>query len=260
MQISSTPTAYGGGEAQRLLNMLLQQQAPSTGQDLPGADSATTTSTAAQPTSNTSAAQFTSNTLASLLSAQEAPPSSAGVAAKVISTADTNGDGTLSLSEIESALGADTTVSGSDTTSGASALGKAFASIDTNGDGQIGADELTTALDAQKGAQGAHHGRHAHHAHGAPPSGSDLAAQAIGAADTDGDGTLSVAEIEKAVGASTASGATDILTSAIGKLDTDGDGKLSATELGAGIDAFLAAHHLGSRAGAQAQSASSVTA
>jgi Ca2+-binding EF-hand superfamily protein len=228
--------------------MLLQQQAAPAGQDLPGAapTPTTTPTTATPPTSSPNAAQFASATLASLLSAQEAPPSSADVAAKVIGVADTNSDGSLSPAEVQSALGADTT-------SGADALSKAFASIDTNGDGQISADELTTALAAQKGAQGTegpHHGRHAHHAHRAPPSSSDLASQVLGAADTDGDGALGVTEIEKALGASTASGATDALTSAIGKLDTDGDGKLSTAELSAGIDAFRAAHHRGGAHGA----------
>jgi Ca2+-binding EF-hand superfamily protein len=240
--------------------MLLQQQAAPAGQDLPGAASTTTTATTTTtttPTSSPNAAQFTADTLASLLSAQEAPPSSAEVAGKIIGVADTNGDGSLSLSEVEKALGADTT-------SGADALGKAFSSLDTNGDGQISADELTTALAAQKGAQGAegpHHGRHAHHAHGAPPTSSDLAAKILGAADANGDGALSVAEIEKALGSSAASGATDALTSAIGKLDTNGDGQLSATELSAGIDAFRAAHHRGaSESASQSPSAQAVTA
>ena len=265
MQISSTPTAYGGGEAQRLLNMLLQPQQTPAGQDLPGADSTTTTPTSSTPppTSSPSAARFTSHTLASLLSAQEAPPSSAAISAKIIGVADTNGDGSLSLSEIQNALGADTTA-GADASSSANALGQAFSSVDANGDGQISANELTNALAAQKGAQGAsgvRHGHHAHHAHQAPPSSTNLADQLLGSSDTDGDGMLSVSEIENALGSSSTAGASDVLTSAIGKLDTDGDGKLSATELSAGIDAFQAAHHRGGSAGAaQSQATQAVTA
>lgn len=258
MQISSTPTAYGGQEAQRLLNMLLQQQAAPPGQDLPGAASTPSSATpAVPPTGGPNAAQFTSDTLASLLSAQEAPPSSSDVAGKIIGVADANGDGALSLNEVEQALGADTT-------SGADALSQAFNSIDTNGDGQVDASELTNALDAQKGAQGAqaaHHGHHAHHAHQARPGSGDLASQVLGAADANGDGALSPAEIETALGASTASGATDTLTAAIGKLDTNGDGTLSAAEVSAGIDAFRAAHHRGgSDSASQSQSAQAVTA
>jgi Ca2+-binding EF-hand superfamily protein len=244
--------------------MLLQPQQAAAGQDLPGADSTTATPAAAtpsapQPTSSPSSAQFATNTLASLLSAQEAPPSSADIAAKIIGVADTNSDGSLSLGEVEKALGADTTT-GADSSSGANALGQAFSSIDTNGDGQISADELTNALDAQKAAHGAHHGHHAHHAHQAPPSSSDLASQLLGSADSNGDGQLSVAEIENALGTSASNSATDMLTSAIGKLDTNGDGQLSATELSAGIDAFRAAHHRGGAESAQGPSAQTVTA
>ena len=240
MQISSTPTAYGGGEAHRLLNMLLRPQGPRTGQDLPGAgptDSAAPAAAPTQPAGGPDAAQFASKTLASLLSAQEAPPSNADIAGKIIGVADGDGDGSLSLTEVEKAIGADTT-------SGADPLGQAFAALDTNGDGQIGADELTAALDARQAAQGAHHGHHGHHGHhvhGAQASSSDLAAKILGAADTDGDGSLSSDELQTALGASSSDG----LASAIGKLDTDGDGKLSAAELSAGIDAFRAAHHRG---------------
>ena len=267
MQISSTPTAYGGSEAQRLLNMLLQPQAPPAGQDLPGADSSTTTSTtttppAPQPASSPASTQFATNTLASLLSAQEAPPSSANIASQIIGVADTNGDGSLSLSEVEKALGADTTT-GADASSNPSPLAQAFASIDTNGDGQISATELSNALDAQKAAQGAHHAHHGHHAHAAqqaPQSSTDLASQLLGSADSNGDGELSVAEIESALGTSASNSATDMLTSAIGKLDTNGDGQLSASELSAGIDAFRAAHHRGGAETAQGQSAQAVSA
>jgi Ca2+-binding EF-hand superfamily protein len=255
MQISSTPTAYGGNEAQRLLNMLLQQQTAAAGQDLPGAAAQTTGPHGPPPpapTASPNAAQFVSDTLASLLSAQEAPPTSADIAGKIIGVADTNADGALSLSEIEKALGADTT-------SGADALDKAFSSIDTNGDGQISAGELTTALDAKNGAQGAQHTHHGHHAHGAGASSTDLAAKLLGSTDTNGDGALSVSEIQTALGDSAAS-ATDSLTSAIGKLDTNGDGQLSATELSAAFDAFRAAHHRGGDGSATGSSSQTVTA
>lgn len=234
MQTSSIPTAYGGGEAHRLLAMLLRPQAGPAGQDLPGTTTdATAATTLPDPASG--AARFVSRTLGSLLSAQEAPPASPGIAAKIIGAADTNGDGALSLSEIQSAL-APQNAGGA---LSADALSKAFASIDTDGDGQISASELSTALDAQKGAHGAH--QH-HHAHAAQANSSDVASQLIGAADADGDGALSVAEVERALGSSAGS---DALSSALGKLDTNGDGALSATELTAAIDAFRAAHHRG---------------
>ncbi|WP_372781122.1 EF-hand domain-containing protein [Phenylobacterium sp.] len=207
---------------------------------MPGADQTATSATpptTTQPAGGPNAAQFTADTLSSLLSAQEAPPTSADVAAKVIGTADANGDGALSLDEVEKALG-------QDTTTGADALSQAFAKVDTNGDGQVDANELTSALDAQKSASGAHHAHHAHHAHQSAPSSSDLASNVLGALDTDGDGELSAGEIQTALG----SKASDTLTSAIGNLDTDADGKLSASELSTAIDAFRAAHHRGAPA------------
>ena len=204
MQLSSTPTAYGGGEAQRLLSLLLQRQGSPTGQDLPAAGQASTAAStpSAQPASSTSAAQFTADTLSSLLSAQEAPPSSSDVAAKLIGTADTNGDGALSLDEVESALG-------QDTTSGADALSQAFAKVDANGDGQLSAGELSSALDAQNSAsvaqnapsENAHRAHAHHHAHQAVSSSADMASQMLGAVDSNGDGQLSASELSTAIDA-----------------------------------------------------------
>jgi Ca2+-binding EF-hand superfamily protein len=280
MQISSTPTAYGGSEAQRLMNMLLQPQQTAAGQDLPGADSTApaTPAAATAQTTTLSSAQFASDTLNSLLTAQEGPPTAASIASQIISVADTNGDGSLSLSEVENAIGADTasgtdTTSGSDTASGTNALTQAFNKLDTNGDGEISASELTDALSAQnaaqngtQGPQGAHH--HHHHGHGGGGGGgaggasgasgsssTDLASQILGAADTNGDGDLSMTEIESALGVTSTSStaATTALTSAFNSLDTNGDGQLSASELSAGIDAFRAAHHRGGAETAQAQ-------
>ncbi|HEY8004661.1 MAG TPA: hypothetical protein VIE16_10565 [Phenylobacterium sp.] len=130
------------------------------------------------------------------MSAQEAPPSNADIAAKIIGTVDTNNDSQISLDEVEKALG-------QDATSGADALGQAFAKVDANGDGQISADELTSALDAKNAASGApqaqhaHHGRHAHHA----ASSADLASRLLGQADSDGDGKLSASELSTAIDA-----------------------------------------------------------
>jgi Ca2+-binding EF-hand superfamily protein len=282
MQISSTPTAYGGSEAQRLLNMLLQPQQPADGQDLPGAESSTaaTPTTATSQTTTLSSAQFASDTLSSLLSAQENPPSAADTAAKIIGVADTNGDGSLSLSEIENAIGADT-ASGTGAASETDPLSQAFSALDTNGDGDISDSELTNALSAQsaaqngaQGPQGAHHHHHGHGmsgasgsdtASGADPSSTDLASQLLGSADANGDGELSVSEFESALGVSSTSStastaATDLLTSAMSKLDTNGDGQLSASELNAGIDAFRAAHHRGGADTAQAQTQAAVSA
>src|SRR5437879_511844 len=102
MQIPSISTAYGGGEAQKLLSLLLHRRTGAAGQDLPGSAPAADPSTPPAPPAGggAGATQFASATLASLLSTQEGPPSSADIAGKVISAADTNGDGSLSLDEV----------------------------------------------------------------------------------------------------------------------------------------------------------------
>jgi Ca2+-binding EF-hand superfamily protein len=231
MQISSTSTAYSGGEAQRLLARLLEPQGPPAGQDLPSDSPPTGASDATgappQPSGGPSAAQFATETLASLLNVQQAPPASSDIAQQVISAADADGDGSLSLDEVEKALG-------QDTASGADGLSQAFAQLDTNGDGKLSQDELASAIDAHK-ASGAHH--HHHRAHNAQASDGDLASAILGKADTNGDGALSADEIASALGAN----ASDSLTQAIASLDKDGDGKLDSSELAAGIQAFRTA-------------------
>ena len=61
--------------------------------------------------------QFSANVLAQLLASQTqtppAPPSTSDVAKQLISNLDANGDGTLSLSEVEKALGVSSTSSSS---------------------------------------------------------------------------------------------------------------------------------------------------
>lgn len=101
--------------------------------------------------------QFSSQTLSSLLSAQEqANGGSEDLANKLIGQADTDGDGLLSLTEIQSTLGGGDSA---DTTGLTAALG----ALDTNGDGKLSSAELAAALEKGK-AQHAHHGHHGHHA------------------------------------------------------------------------------------------------
>lgn len=158
----------------------------------------------------------------------------------MIGAVDINSDGELSLSEIENALGANGASSPTDATTSlsADALSHAFSSIDTNGDGEISASELTNALAAQNGSQdtqalqgqqgpqGAHHHHHAHGGGGSTSgaSGIDLADELIGSTDTNGDGALSLSEIEGALGTSASSTASSDLTSVFNSLDANGDG------------------------------------
>lgn len=66
------------------------------------------------------------------------PPPASEVASNLLTSTDSDQNGSLSLGEISTALGQD------DQT----ALTDAFASLDTNGDGGLGSDELTSAIEA----------------------------------------------------------------------------------------------------------------
>jgi Ca2+-binding EF-hand superfamily protein len=261
MQISSVSTTYGGSEAQRLLASLFQQQGPPTGQDLPGDSAAPADGPPSAPTPPANppdASQFAQATLASLLDTQQ-QPTSADIAQKVISAVDADGDGALSLAEVEKALG-------QDTTNGDTGLSQAFAKLDTNGDGKLSQDELASAIDAQNSASGSasgvHHHRHHHHAQqaqgtdGGQPTDGQLASAILGKADTNGDGALSADEIAQALGTN----ASDSLKQTLAGFDKDGDGMLDSSELAAAIDAFRTAQRQGQTAGANATPPQPVTA
>lgn len=236
MQISGTSAAYGGSQAQSVLAMLLQQQAGAasgSGQEMPSVDGGPPPGPAPGPPPSGASDQFSGSTLASLISAQESPPTSADLASSMLQQADGDGDGELSVDEIAKALGADTT-------SGTDALTQAVGKLDADGDGKLSADELTSGIDAAKQAHGAHH---AHHAHKAQNSSADLASDIMKAADSDGDGALSTDEITAALGEDSSGS----IASELGQLDADGDGKLSTAELTAALHAFRSASQCGSQ-------------
>lgn len=142
---------------------LLQSQSVSAGQqspdgDVDGASGTSQSPPAAAPPSVPAAqpsGQFAADTLTALISAQQSPPTPADIAAKLIGAADGNGDGSLSLEEIQNAI----SPSGSSgaQASGGSAISGAFAKLDVNGDGALSADELATALQSMFAAHKGHH-------------------------------------------------------------------------------------------------------
>jgi len=131
-------------------------QASSNPFDLTG-NAATSGSSTAAPCSG-GCSQISPATMSALLAAQSqsttasaAPPSRADALKDLFSQLDANGDGQVSKSEFESALGA-----------GGTNLARAddvFSKLDKNGDGSVSLDELSSAL---KGAGGKGH-RHHHH-------------------------------------------------------------------------------------------------
>ena len=109
------------------------------------------------PTSGPSGcSQISPQTMSALIAAQTQSGATASASANpssalqdLFSQIDSNGDGQISKSEFENALGA-----------GGTNLAQAddvFNKLDTNGDGTVSSDELSKAL------KGAHHGGHYHH-------------------------------------------------------------------------------------------------
>ncbi|HEY4031880.1 MAG TPA: hypothetical protein VGM25_16160, partial [Caulobacteraceae bacterium] len=145
---------------------------------------------AAPAAGSTPADMFSSSTLGALTSAQEnggdwRQQMDSDLAGQMVGQLDGNGDGTLSLSEVENALGVSsgTATGGADgadangassSTAAQDGVSAAFTQIDANGDGQLSADELTNALNqAQAPVHRGGGGHHHHHGGGAPPDALD---------------------------------------------------------------------------------------
>ena len=133
--------------------------------------------------------RFSADLLGSLLQSQTQPPTSADVAKQLITNLDSNGDGNLSLAEVQKALNVSSTAATASTSASdpLSQLTQAFAKADGNGDGQLSSDELAAVLDkalanAQAGNVGPHH--HRHHAYQAAQASADSAASSTAASGT----------------------------------------------------------------------------
>jgi Ca2+-binding EF-hand superfamily protein len=135
--------------------------------DLPA--SSTPAGGSAPASGTTGWSQISPQTMSALISAQSQSSSTAATSTSTTPTSpssalqdlfsqiDGNGDGQISKSEFETALGAGgTNVAQAD---------DVFSKLDKNGDGSVSLDEMKSAL---QGA-GGHHGGH-HHAHAAAPS------------------------------------------------------------------------------------------
>ncbi len=125
-------------------------------------------------------------------STNSAPANPSDALKDLFSLIDANGDGSITKSEFEGALGAGGT--------NVAAADDVFGKLDTNGDGSVSLDELKSAL---QGA-GGHHGGHHHHMHAANSGGgssdpsADPLMQALGGAsstsvtNSDGSTTTSI--------------------------------------------------------------------
>jgi hypothetical protein len=129
-----------------------------TGQNLPAGATASATST---PLGLAPSSQFAAGALSALISAQASQPQSE--AAGIIQALNPNGNGSLSLGQVEQALTGSPSASSSPQQL---AIAGAFAQLDTNGDGQLSQTELAQALtslqssDPSQGMAGHHHRHH----------------------------------------------------------------------------------------------------
>ena len=160
---------------------------------------------------------------------------------KLFSAIDSNGDGIVSQTELESYV---RTIGG--TNAEADAL---FAGLDQNGSGGLTEAQLSSDLQQAQTAGGTHHRHHGHHA----PSAAELGNQLASAIDTNGDGLVSQGEFTSFVtglGGSTAEAASDF-----GALDPNNTGSVNAGQIAAAIRAFEQA---GNAAGTSASSTSPI--
>ena len=222
-------SGIGGNSAAWALRQLLQprqsagQQTSGVGQTLPS------NSPAAAALSGMSGPQMAPQTMSGFMSIQGGPPSASDIAAQMMSSLDTNGDGVISQDEAQA--------------TGNQNAAQAFATLDTNGDSSISHDELTSAVQQS----GPHRGRHHHKG----ASASDAASALMNALNTDGQDGLSLDEVTSAVGGDASSTA---IQSGFSALDADGDGTLSVSELTSAINRYeqtrLAEGHSQQAAGA----------
>ena len=212
MQIVGSAQLSGPDPLQRLLG-LLPSQTQGAGQTSPvGAEDTAEPPSPSPPKADQGpAARFAARTLASLLQVQQQPPAAGDLADALIGQADVNGDGGLSIEEIQAEL-----AKAGDSATGAQAISQAMTKLDTDGDGKLSAGELAAGFEALAQARGqtqtasqadpaagapAPPGlRHRHHGHHGVSS-TDLAQLLLGAGDADGDGKLSGAELAAAIDA-----------------------------------------------------------
>lgn len=132
--------------------------------DVNGSGTAAAGATSSQPASGVS--PISPQTMSALIAAQgdatnTAPTNPSDALQDLFSQIDANGDGSITKTEFENALGAGGT--------NIAAADEVFGKLDGNGDGSVSLDEMKSALMGARGHHG--HGHHMH-AHGAGESGS----------------------------------------------------------------------------------------
>ncbi len=123
--------------------------------------------------------QISPQTMSALIAAQgdttnTAPTNPSDALRDLFSQIDANGDGSITKTEFENALGA----GGTNTV----AADKVFGELDTNGDGSVSLDEMKSALQGAGGHHGHGHHMHTHGSGGAGGGGGDSSSNPLLAA------------------------------------------------------------------------------
>jgi Ca2+-binding EF-hand superfamily protein len=177
-------------------------------------------------------------TSASSTSTQSASGTSQDPLSQLVTAIDTNGDGSISQSEMETYI-----QSQGGTQSQADSL---FSALGKNSAGNLTQAQLSNDLQ-QAGANGASRPHGHHHHHGGPPSADDVASKLVQAMDTNGDGSVDQSEFENFVtslGGTTSEADTDFAA-----LNTQNSGSITAKQFDDAITSFEAGNQPQSLAG-----------
>jgi Ca2+-binding EF-hand superfamily protein len=196
----------------------------------------TTGSTSCNALTGSSTAGLTSETLDALMALQQLDGTSSSTSSsstsdpvqQLFSAMDTNGDGTVSQSEMESYIeGVGGTQTQADALYNAINQNGSSASGSTSGITESQMASAASPSQQTQAAQGGHH--HHHHAHGAGGNQADNVANSLlQALDTNDDGSVSESEFSNFV---TANGGTATqAASDFSALDTSGSGSLTSAD------------------------------
>ena len=257
MSISSVGQASGAGNLSQLLASMLSRIKSS------AADTAAPSTTTASNTTTTGSSNALTGTDTSNLSDQVigmlvmmqaqddsqsddqssdaagTSTSSSDPVSQAFSSLDADGDGTISQSELESAIARRRRHGGRSRyclcRTGRHQPERHFAKPAFTSAAQAGGPPPGSPPPGGPGGPGGAHGHHHHH--GSSGS-SDSASQIFAALDTNQDGTVSADELSAALGGSTTAtdGSTSSSSDIFSAIDTNGDGSISQDELSSYLD------------------------
>ncbi len=244
MSIGAMGTS-GSGNMNQILASLLSRIDPATTSSAGTDDTDDTDFTpdaGSAPPSNaltgSTSAQLSGNVLGVLMAMQQQSGTDAGTAAastgssnpldQLFNAMDSNGDGSVSQSEMETYLGQQGATTGQ-----ADAV---FASLDQNGSSGISESQMGSALQQSAAVHRGGGGGHHHH-HGVSGSSSSEGADALlQAIDTDGNGTVSQDEFSSFVTQN--GGTTSEADQDFAALDASGSGNLSSADFMSAIQKY----------------------